>query len=372
MEGPLVGRGYHRRDDLTKKVFLPWQGGWAYRTGDLVRMMPDSTLEILGRIDTQIKLRGVRIESEGISAVVRSAVPSSTTFRLDAITLIAKHPALPSEQLVTFISWDPTVSISTRKSAVQPTLISAPSGVLESVQRQCHQELASYMRPSHVVPLTWLPLNGNGKADAKALHALFVGLDINSLIQRGKSSLERPLNDTECRILGLLETHMGVSIPESQRNPSLSVFTFGLDSMGVIRFCADIKQSFNRLVAAPDIMKNPTIEGISDLLSRPVPVPEAAESYCDSFTTKFSAEIQEAYPSSLVQVESILPCFSLQPGVLARSAEGAEIDAYVQHVVLQLHQAVDMARLKAAWEAATRRHGILRCALTDLPNVTVR
>jgi len=39
VEGPLVGRGYHGREDLTSKVFLEWprKGCWSYRTGDLVR-----------------------------------------------------------------------------------------------------------------------------------------------------------------------------------------------------------------------------------------------------------------------------------------------------------------------------------------------
>lgn len=39
VEGPLIGRGYHGRPDLTEKVFLEWpeKGRWAYRTGDLVR-----------------------------------------------------------------------------------------------------------------------------------------------------------------------------------------------------------------------------------------------------------------------------------------------------------------------------------------------
>ena len=77
VEGPLVGRGYVGRPDLTEKVFLKFPDDgtdrWAYRTGDLVRMMPDLTLEIIGRIDTQIKLRGVRIESEGISSILRNA-----------------------------------------------------------------------------------------------------------------------------------------------------------------------------------------------------------------------------------------------------------------------------------------------------------
>ncbi|KAF5340848.1 hypothetical protein D9758_016604 [Tetrapyrgos nigripes] len=62
VEGPLVGRGYNKLLEVTEKVFLEWPrpGCWSYRTGDLDYGM------IMGRIDTQINLRGVRIESEAI------------------------------------------------------------------------------------------------------------------------------------------------------------------------------------------------------------------------------------------------------------------------------------------------------------------
>ncbi|KAF5329223.1 hypothetical protein D9758_018190 [Tetrapyrgos nigripes] len=62
VEGPLVGRGYNKLPEVTEKVFLEWPrpGCWSYRTGDLDYGM------IMGRIDTQINLRGVRIESKAI------------------------------------------------------------------------------------------------------------------------------------------------------------------------------------------------------------------------------------------------------------------------------------------------------------------
>ncbi|KAH9946102.1 uncharacterized protein BXZ73DRAFT_72945 [Epithele typhae] len=96
------------------KVFLrfPNDGSerWAYRTGDLVRMMPDQTLEIIGRIDTQIKLRGVRIESEGISSIIRNAAAPART--LDVLTVLAKHPDIGVDQLVSFIAWDQAIPIA--------------------------------------------------------------------------------------------------------------------------------------------------------------------------------------------------------------------------------------------------------------------
>ncbi|KAF9493084.1 hypothetical protein BDN71DRAFT_1591331 [Pleurotus eryngii] len=187
--GPLVGRGYHGRPDHTNKVFLTWprSGQKAYRTGDLVRMMPDSTFEILGRVDTQIKLRGVRIESEGISAIIRRAASPSARINLDAITILANHPKIGTDQLVSFIAWDPTITISTRKASL-PSISAPPQGLLESIQYVCAAELASYMRPSHIVPLQFLPLSSNGKADAKSLASIFRGLDLSTLA--GLSSWE--------------------------------------------------------------------------------------------------------------------------------------------------------------------------------------
>ncbi|KAL4259866.1 Non-ribosomal peptide synthetase [Pleurotus pulmonarius] len=180
--GPLVGRGYHGRPDLTGKVFLEWprSGQKAYRTGDLVRMMPDSTFEILGRVDTQIKLRGVRIESEGISAIIRKAASPSARISLDAITILANHPKIGTDQLVSFIAWDPNITVSTRKASL-PSISAPPQGLLEAIQSICATELASYMRPSHVIPLQFLPLSSNGKADSKSLATIFRGLDLSTL-----------------------------------------------------------------------------------------------------------------------------------------------------------------------------------------------
>lgn len=143
-------------------------------------MMPDSTFEILGRVDTQIKLRGVRIESEGISAIIRKAASPSARINLDAITILANHPKIGTDQLVSFIAWDPTITISTRKASL-PSISAPPQGLLESIQSVCAAELASYMRPSHIVPLQFLPLSSNGKADAKSLASIFRGLDLSTL-----------------------------------------------------------------------------------------------------------------------------------------------------------------------------------------------
>ncbi|WP_192364815.1 AMP-binding protein, partial [Mesorhizobium mediterraneum] len=65
--GVGVARGYERRRDLTAECFVPdpfapGPGARMYRTGDLARWLPDGSIEYLGRLDHQIKIRGVRVE----------------------------------------------------------------------------------------------------------------------------------------------------------------------------------------------------------------------------------------------------------------------------------------------------------------------
>jgi len=70
-----VGRGYHNRPELTAEKFVPnpfseVAGDRMYRTGDLARYMPDGTLELLGRIDFQVKVRGYRVELGEITSTL--------------------------------------------------------------------------------------------------------------------------------------------------------------------------------------------------------------------------------------------------------------------------------------------------------------
>ncbi|MGY2062570.1 AMP-binding protein, partial [Nocardia gipuzkoensis] len=70
--GPQVAAGYLNRPELTAQRFVTVRGERAYRTGDLVRRRPDGTLEFVGRVDHQVKIRGNRVEPDEVAHALRA------------------------------------------------------------------------------------------------------------------------------------------------------------------------------------------------------------------------------------------------------------------------------------------------------------
>ena len=151
--GKGVARGYHNRPELTAERFVrnPFSAdpnARLYRSGDLVRWLPDGTLDCLGRIDNQIKLRGFRIEPGEIEAALRqhSAVA-------DAAVLV-REDSPGDKRLAAYV------------------VLRHP---LEDGALRAHLTgmLPEYMTPSAFVFLEKLPVSPSGKVDRKALPAPF-------------------------------------------------------------------------------------------------------------------------------------------------------------------------------------------------------
>ncbi|KAG2158199.1 uncharacterized protein EDB93DRAFT_1077366 [Suillus bovinus] len=367
--GPLVGRGYYGRPDLTDKVFIEWpqKGAWAYRTGDLARMMPDGSLEIIGRIDTQIKLRGVRIESEGISAVLQRAARSCLQLNLDVGTILGTHPEIgggSSPQLVSFISWDTGISITTRRGGSRPGLVEAGSDLLRVLRDACEKELASYMRPAHIIALNWLPLNANGKADTKVLTSIFSRLDFNELIglqdptgHVDNPDSDSPASDLEERILELLRESFAITTSGGPIGVHTSLFALGMDSLSLARLASTLRRTFNIDITVAEIMKSPTVRGLSTRLEGlVVSRPGADAPDIDNFSSLWMPEIQKKMPR--LHIERVLPSYPIQEGLLYRSESSPTM--CVQHVVMRVRDDVSIPQLRSAWEKAVADIDILR------------
>ena len=99
--GAGVGWGYFNRPDLTAEKFVPDAfgppGARLYRTGDVARYRPDGNLELLGRLDHQIKIRGVRIEPGETAARLREH-PA-----VDEAVVIAREDTPGDQRLVAYV-----------------------------------------------------------------------------------------------------------------------------------------------------------------------------------------------------------------------------------------------------------------------------
>ena len=148
-----VARGYLARPELTAEKFIPdpfgtRPGGRLYRTGDLARWRRDGRLEVLGRMDNQVKLRGFRIELGEIESV------------------LAEHPAV--RQAVVVCREDrPGDKRLVAYVIPQPGEAPASADLRAFVKART----PDYMVPSTCVVLERFPLTPNGKVDRRALPA---------------------------------------------------------------------------------------------------------------------------------------------------------------------------------------------------------
>ncbi|MFI2782677.1 amino acid adenylation domain-containing protein [Streptomyces sp. ALB3] len=147
--GQGLARGYLGRPELTAERFVPHPspttpGERLYRTGDLARLTDSGEIEFLGRVDDQIKLRGIRVEPGEIERTLAGLDPRIA----DAAVLVAGSGG--EQHLVAFVA--------------------GPAGLDPEVLRDAlASRLPAYMVPAWLDRLDAFPLTGNGKLDRKAL-----------------------------------------------------------------------------------------------------------------------------------------------------------------------------------------------------------
>ena len=128
-------------------------GARLYRTGDLVRRLADGSIEFLGRIDTQIKVRGFRVELGEIEAV------------------LAAHAAVQQAVVVGASTGEAAMLSSAQRLVAYIVSSSAKPPAADELRNFLQQRLPDYMVPSIFVFLKALPLTANGKVDRAALPA---------------------------------------------------------------------------------------------------------------------------------------------------------------------------------------------------------
>lgn len=180
--GDGVGMGYLNDQVLTSEKFIPdpfnpQLKAKLYKTGDLVRYLSDRNLEFIGRLDHQVKIRGMRIELGEIETSLRQH-----TSVQEAVVLV-KETSSEDKRLVAFIL--PSVSQGCGDEQTNKT-------IEEKLRQHLNNKIPQYMIPNKFVFLKKMPLNPNGKLDRNALQ--------NILIFAEESNSEKPKTAIEIAI----------------------------------------------------------------------------------------------------------------------------------------------------------------------------
>lgn len=365
VEGAVVGREYKGEPEKTAAAFIAtpiWRIAFGpagtelrfYRTGDLAKYRSDGSIELLGRKDTQIKLRGQRIEVGEIEYQARLAAPGVKDVAVELTMLNngdSKHP-----QLIGFIVLSGEGKATDDYKERTRTAVHDILARLESV-------LPHYMVPSIFVPVQELPLTASGKTNRRVLRDMGSALSANELEELRKSgrgptrkpttAVERQMQKVWARVLNIEADTIGLDD---------RFFRLGGDSIAAMKVVGEARKVGIKLAVA-DIFRHNTLARLTEHHSL------ASESFDQSYEEALliDPKTKQALLDELdtlavgftsETVADILPLTSFQETVVVDGVEGlGELCSYFW---LDIGNDVDIQRLEQSCASALQRHPILR------------
>ncbi|MFJ6432809.1 amino acid adenylation domain-containing protein [Streptomyces sp. NPDC091416] len=233
--GRGVARGYLGRPALTAERFVPHPdraGERMYRSGDLARQRPDGALEYLGRADSQVKIRGHRIEPGEIAVALRT------------------HPGIRDAFVLADLDSRGRTGLT---GYVVPRQTPPTAAELRAHLRE---RLPEYLVPGSFRPVPALPLTVNGKVDHRALAAL--GASADATPERAPAAAQQ-LSATEAAVAGMV-----AELLETARvGRDDDLFALGWHSLLMARLALRIDDRFGVKVPLQELFAEPTVARVA-------------------------------------------------------------------------------------------------------------
>lgn len=231
---PYLTRGYLNDPEMNARVFvqnpmIKDREDIVYRTGDMGRLLADHTIEILGRVDNQVKINGIRIELGEI-----------------------EHAVLINKEVIQTV-------VMVHKNADHPDeLICYYTGHISAEQLRDHllAELNRNIIPAHFIRLNEFPVTINGKVDKKALPKPVVLIE--------EDEYQAPENEIEIQLEAIWKPLLGLS----RISRTTSFFKAGGTSTKAIQVISRIYRELNISIKVTDIFANNTIQKLANLLQK--------------------------------------------------------------------------------------------------------
>ncbi|MEU7981796.1 AMP-binding protein [Micromonospora sp. NPDC049081] len=342
--GAVIGRGYHGQPVLTAQRWIPHPAGGGarlLRTGDLGRLGPDGVLDVLGRADRQVKIRGQRVEPPAVEDALRRCPGVA-----EAVVIV--EPDGHDLHLVAYL-----------RSEAEPRPTEA--------QLRAH---AAGLLPEASVPsrfryVTQYPLTPNGKVDTRLLPTT--------------ATVRPALSTTYVAPSGKLQTAVAAVIAGVLRVDRLGVdddfFELGGDSMQVVEVVTRLDEELGLPVGIADLFDRRTVRALAAALDGPgtptvgTPTVGAVEPADQAAPTGVG---QPVAPDTAIQAR-----FAGAPTASAPLTWGqvamyrpmqwfgeASKDFNIRRV-LRLTAPAPAERVTAAWSELVLRHQVLRTLMTD-------
>lgn len=316
---PFISSGYYNNKEMTRQVFIqnPFSNNpqdVIYKTGDLGRMNQNGDLEILGRADHQVKLRGMRVELGEIeNQLLQLAAVKETV-------VTAIEEANGGKYLCAYVISDAPIIVQELKDALA-------------------KELPDYMVPAYFMLLDQMPLTPNGKIDRKALPEPQIGAGVEYVAPA--TPIEETLLEIWAEVLGVKEI-----------GTMHNFFDLGGHSLKAATIVTKIHKALNVDVPLKEIFINPTIKELAACI-------ENAEE--NIYASIKPVEERENYPVSSSQRRIYV----------LNQLEQASV-GYNLPRVLMVYGKLDRERLEATMQALIRRHETLRTSLRRVKDEIVQ
>ncbi|SES27047.1 nonribosomal peptide synthetase protein BlmIV [Lentzea xinjiangensis] len=319
--GAGLALGYHARPAETAARFLPVPGAggagrrW-FRTGDEVRRRVDGTLDHLGRLDSQVQIRGHRVEPGEVEGALRR----HPGVREAAVT--AQVDAVGDRSLVAYV-------VTTNGTEL-------PGDLTAFLRRR----LPSYAVPAAVVLLPELPLNASGKVDRPRLPR-----PDREPARRAPAGPGTPL---EAVVLDVFEDVLPVT---TRPQVSDDFFLLGGHSLLAAHVAAVLRERLGVEVSLGDLLAAPTAAGLAARLERGA----AAAPGSAAGVAPDPASLHEPFPLTEIQ----------RAYLVGRDAD-LDLGKVATHAYLELDAAgLDVDRFETALNEVVARHPMLRAVMSD-------
>ncbi|KAM0304292.1 hypothetical protein ACHAPM_002372 [Fusarium culmorum] len=379
IEGPIVGQGYLGDPEKTKEAFIhdpdfllagadgiPGRQGRLYKSGDLVRYDPDGEngFIFVGRKDTQIKLRGQRVELGEIEHHIKNLLPSGAEVVAE---IIAPRNQNKESMLVAFVAdREAKDEGDARQIDFPPRFREA----LEVLNDKLSKVVPVYMVPTQYITLSKIPYLVSGKTDRKSLRALGAEISANmqastaanesSEIREPQSEAELFLRDSWCRLLGL---------ENKQVSTTHNFFTSGGDSVLAMKL-VPIVRDWGYTLSVADIFNYPVLSDMANSMQKgdsskgvDMQIPEFSLLKDDMDRDALCAEAAQNSGCDVSAIEDIYPCAPMQEIHMAFYTRSKE--NYVAQRIADIPASSSIDKLKSAWNVVYKESPILRTRIVE-------